>query len=320
MHVKTRLTRTPSLVLDVRDWFADTFGTGPKPARPRTDLVVTAVPLDPATPWPRPPGEPLELVTTRTPNGMLGAFDRLRLVGGPMLRFRLRPGLYRLTVGDSPPPAYPLYQTQDVPGVAIPDEGLPATVVQGIVMFPGALYPFSTVRAGKPGPTLAWGAVRKADGEGEPGVRVLAFNRPASPSCVTDDRGRWAIVLDEPGQPPSTQPFGLIFTFPSGPGVVIGNLTPAAGQPLAVNQASLTGEARVDGRPSAGVRVTVDTHPGRETASGPDGRWQYFFPLADPTLPVPAVAVTGTAPDGRTVARQVIPRPGVATPVDPLTF
>src|SRR5437660_6452393 len=82
MFVKARVSRSPVLVLDVRDWYAETFLAPGAVVRPSESVRVLATPAN-LVGWPF-AGE-AELVTVASPVGFVLFFDSVRALKRPEL-------------------------------------------------------------------------------------------------------------------------------------------------------------------------------------------------------------------------------------------
>jgi hypothetical protein len=331
MQALSRVVRSPVLVLDVRDWYAETFLAPGAVVRPSEPVRVLATPVNPVG-WPF-RGE-AELLTITSPLGFVIFFDGARALpadavasdpyragDGPVLQVRLADGDYRLRL------VCRGFQTFE--GTAkLPMEG--PTLAS---LLPGSQYPFPPGRRanGNSGPTLLRGGLVQTDGTAVPDVVVSVVGRPLIQPCSTDASGQWVLVLDpynpdfpaaptDPANDLTHKPVGpvtLLFATP--PPVTLLNFPFEPGITTLVKWTSLRGAVQsADGLPVAGAAITVAGFDIRSASAG-DGAWVYYFPLDGPPAAGQVVTVSAAGPSGA-ATKTVKVTAGATTRVPPITL
>lgn len=321
MLIKERISRSPALVFDPHDWYAETFLAPGEVKRPGGLVRVLLTPETPINWLFR--GE-AELVTVSSPAGFVAFFDLARALLPPTgedteqvpqaidppRRVELAAGKYQVRV------LCPGYQEAVMALTRPGDQSI------RVVLLPGPTYPFPTGRRPNSllGPTLIRGTVVDTAGRALPNVSVEA---PALlRQSLTDAAGQWVLVLDPDNDltlKPTT-PVKLIFG--GGAGLTIPAFDFVVGQETSFPLTSLRGEVRGrDGSPLGAAVVSVDGFA-PTSRSRSDGAWAYFFPLDSPRLPPrtgePVVTVKVVATDGRTGTTRVELNTGSMKRVEPI--
>lgn len=281
------------LVLDLREWYVMYFGGGFQGklsvdgsektvraiVRPKGAVSIVARPA--ATPSPGanfrwPFGGEMELITKRTPSGLLAFYGRVRSSReAPMRRILLEGTECDLEITAAG--FLPIHLTN----VKIPSS-IDAPLLIEKELVPGPNYSFPSAD------TLLRGSVLKANGSGEAGVNVTAVDLAGQPigklkPAQTDELGQWVLLLKQEGETePIPSPARLKFEKPSGTELVTHHVNFAKNRTNLMPQTLLRGFiVRADGEVVSEAKITVNAQPG-ETHSGPDGSWVFAFGVAEP--------------------------------------
>ncbi len=318
LRLDRAIIHRPRLVLDVREWFGTVFAPEPPLeitlpdgttetataiVRPRQLLTVTATPGTSAgARWPFP--GTVELVTPRTPVGLLAFYGRVRSPGGPLRRMPLLGATCDLRIVSEG------LRPVDLIGVAIPgpDE---VTLVREVFLYPTGDLP-NALR----GPTTLTGTVSNTNGSGFARVQVVP-DTPGLPTAVCDANGVWVMELDPPAGPRLSQRGSVDLTFQDPDGVELRRAR-VDYLPRQLNRfprTVLRGSVRDrrTGREVVGAKVTVSIFPG-ETVTRLDGRWTFCPPLSAPLTGSQPATITVTPPGGAAVTRNVTVFYGEADP------
>ena len=321
------ITRSARLVLDVREWYASTFGPiakqtvelpGARPGdpaqtvevrsivRPETRLDVTASPTDPRDPrWPF--SGSVELVLSRSPAGLLAYFGRVRAPDGPLRRLPLAGARCRLRITAVG------YQTHEE------DVNIPAAHQETrrivVLLMPAPDYPFPAAA------TTLRGWVVKPDGSGVAGALVTAKDRTGVRPAVSDVLGQWVLVLDREDEATvAASPVTLTFAPPGEAETPVAGVAFAAGRVNRMAQTSVRGAAvRSNGMPVAGATVTLAPLDG-ESTTRLDGTWLFYPGLDTPLSGQMDVTVRVKPPGTPSVEIAKSLTLGEANQVDPITI
>lgn len=293
------ITRTARLVLDVREWLGtvqaggfaiDVPGVGAARAivRPETLLTVTATPIVPRDlRWPF--AGPVELVTVRSPSGVLAFYGQVRSPNGPMRRLLLEGTRCDLRVDG------PGYRATVLKNVAIPAKHDPPPVREVF------LYPTGELPDAGAGPTILTGVVTEADGTALTGGLRVETDIVGVLPAEADENGVWLLELDPPGGPKHTTAGTVTLVFRDRAGAELHQDAAFRFQPRRLNRyprTTLFGRVETtDGRPIRGAIVETDVFPGT-TKTRPDGIWLFSLNLSQPTGGTRAVKIRVTTPGG----------------------
>lgn len=295
----TAITRTARLVLDVREWLGtvqaggvalDVPGVGAARAvvRPLTPPTVTATPVVPRDPrWPF--AGPVELLTVRSPSGVLAFYGQVRSPNGPLRRLLLGGTRCDLRVEG------PGFRAAVLPNVAVPAKHEPPHARE-VYLYPTGELPDAAV-----GPTVLTGVATAADGTPlAGGLRVETGAAGATPAEADED-GVWVVELDPPGGPRRTVPGSVDLVFRDRAGAEV-HRDPGFGfQPRRLNRyprTTLFGRVETpDGRAVRGATVETDAFPGA-TTTRPDGTWLFALGLGTPAGGARLVSIRVTPPGG----------------------
>ncbi len=328
MKVLETVVRSPALVFDLHDWFAEQFQ---EPGRVRRPGVPARVFLSSgdgpgALSWPF--RQEVELVTLKNSSGFLVFFDIIRpvnrsnesstRVSGNPLRVSLVEGQYKGRVICEGFQEAPFTTTRDAVG------RLAEVIVN---LFPGATYPFPTGRrpTGLPGLTLLRGTVLDNSGQGLSNVEVsveIIFEGATQPPVIrssrTDEKGQWVLVLDQEDPNENIEPHvNLKFSLATGV-VDVQQFGVTLGTQNSFPLTSLRGEVRrSNGTPLPGAVLQVEEAPG-STRTRADGRWAFYFPLDTPRTGSTTIHLQLNPLGGAPIRRELELHYGTMTRVAPI--